>query len=62
MSDKTTKAGIPTKDFSDAGTGEHFTAGKSHDFEAGAHANYLHAGLIAEPDADTAAPGEQTAA
>lgn len=51
MSDKQqTKAGVPTRDFNDAGTGESFVAGKSHEFEVGAHANYLAAGLIEEPE------------
>jgi len=45
------KAGVPVRDFSDAGTGKSFSAGKSHDFELGEHANYLAAGLIADPDA-----------
>jgi len=45
------KVGYPTKDFTDAGTGESFSkfaGGKPPEFETGAHANYLAAGLITE--------------
>lgn len=45
----TTKSAKPLRDFTDAGTGESFTKGKAHDFEAGAYDNYLAAGLIEVP-------------
>lgn len=57
--EKKTKKGIPTRDFTDAGTEEAFFEGKEHDFEVGAHANYLAAGLIAEPE--TKAPAKTAA-
>jgi hypothetical protein len=44
-----TKSGKAVRDFRDAETGAWFEEGKNYDFEAGAHANYLHAGLIADP-------------
>lgn len=61
MTDKTTKTGVATRDFDDAGTGQHFTKGKSYELEAGAHANYEHAGLIGDPAADAPAPAAATA-
>lgn len=54
-----TKKGVPTRNFNDAGTGESFTEGKVHEFEVGAHANYLAAGLIADPT--PAAPAKPAA-
>lgn len=48
----TKKSGKPVRDFNDAGTGESFTKGKAHDFEAGAFENYLAAGLIETPDSE----------
>lgn len=45
MTDKI-KGFVPAT-FNDAGTGETFEGGKEHPFEAGAHGNYLAAGLIA---------------
>jgi hypothetical protein len=38
----------PTK-FSDAGTGEHFAAGKIHSFDEGQFLNYENAGLVRKP-------------
>ena len=48
---KTAKA---VRTFNDAGTGETFEGGKSHEFEAGALANYVAAGLVEDPDAPKA--------
>ena len=42
-------AGIPTRDFNDAGTNERFTKNKQHDFDAGAFRNYEAAGLVKKP-------------
>lgn len=47
------KKGFVPRAFKDAGTGERFEGGKSHDFHPGAHANYTAAGLIAEEAAKT---------
>lgn len=46
MGDKIT--GYVPKTFTDSGTGERFEGGKEHQFEAGAHANYVAAGKIKE--------------
>lgn len=48
------KKGYALRTFSDAGTGETFEGGKEHLFDAGAHANYLAAGLIGEPPVEPA--------
>lgn len=56
MADPKTKTGVPVRDFNDAGSGETFEKGKSYDFSAGAHANYLVAGLIEAPE--TRAPAK----
>jgi hypothetical protein len=45
------KSGHVPATFNDIGTGETFEGGKEHSFEAGAHANYLAAGLIEVPAA-----------
>lgn len=51
MSDKI-KGYVP-KAFRDSGTGERFEGGKEHEFEPGAHANYVAAGKIKDkPKAD----------
>lgn len=42
---KTTRAHV-LSDFTDAGTGERFTAGKSVDIETGSFGNYEAAGLV----------------
>lgn len=47
-------AGVPTRDFNDAGTNERFTKDKPHEFDAGAFRNYEAAGLVKKP-ADKAA-------
>ncbi len=50
-------SGYVPKTFSDAGTGETFEGGRSHNFEPGAHANYLAAGKIGdEPKSTATAP------
>jgi hypothetical protein len=61
VSEKTVSGYVP-KTFKDAGTGETFEGGKTHQFTPGAHANYLAAKKIGEatkagkadnaPDAD----------
>ena len=57
MTDKPqTKKGVPTRDFTDAGTGASFAKGDEQSFDLGTHANYLAAGLIAEPE--TKAPAK----
>lgn len=48
-------AGIPTRDFRDEGTGQRFSKGRPHRFEAGAFANYEAAGLVTRADAKPAA-------
>jgi hypothetical protein len=55
VSDKT-KKGVPTQDFTDAGTRASFAKGEEQGFDLGTHANYLAAGLISEPD--TKAPAK----
>lgn len=45
-------AGIPTRDFKDAGTEQRFTKDKPFDFEAGAFANYEAAGLVVKKGAE----------
>ena len=55
-------SGVPTCDFKDEGTGKRFTKGEAQKFDAGVHANYLAAGLIAADTADAAAEGGEPAA
>ena len=57
----TKKTGYVPTTFKDAGTGEEFQGGKEHDFEAGAYANYKHAGLIGEKPGTKAAPTDPKA-
>ena len=47
----TKKRGFVPTSFRDRGTGEFFEGGKEHDFEPGAHANYVAAGKIGEKPA-----------
>lgn len=54
MSDSKKKGYVPAT-FRDAGTDETFEGGKEHLFEAGAYANYLAGGLIADAPAGKAA-------
>jgi len=46
----TSKKGVAKQDFTDAGTGKSFEAGKPLECTAGEYANYLAAGLIDEPE------------
>ncbi|WP_066723570.1 hypothetical protein [Sphingomonas pituitosa] len=50
------KKGVAKQDFTDAGTGKSFEAGKAPDCTAGEYANYLAAGLIEEPEQAEDAP------
>ena len=47
----THKRALILSDFTDAGTGESFTAGNTPMIESGAHANYKAAGLVGTPAA-----------
>ena len=47
-------SGYVPNSFRDAGTGEFFEGGKDHQFEPGAHANYVAGGKIGEKPAATA--------
>ncbi len=49
--------GITKKAFNNAGTGEAFEANKTYDFDAGAYANYIAAGLIEPVSAAAASIG-----
>ena len=50
------KSGVPTRDFTDAGTGESFEKSKSHLFATGAHGNHHAAGLLEQPSATAPRP------